>query len=263
MRGLVKIMDFNEEYTDIEQDQVECWLKKKEISTIHKEPKLNQYTVETIKNLCDVLQQSDEVFIVTVDILEDYLVTKPNETITNSMLALCCAILVSAKLVGSRPEITINALQRIMLSLTNESFNKDEIKEMELTLFVTIGKLPLTTVFTDVNMLLQYYFKVLRLNVDLRPLCTEVLNLVYTSKKYLFSQIKQTYASTKGAKIFLKQLISNKFYYPCGIILCSIKLSKMKNVFNLEQIAKDMQKFSSIHADHLLLLCEVIYKLFN
>ncbi|KAF5288329.1 hypothetical protein FQR65_LT12063 [Abscondita terminalis] len=251
---------------DIEKEQISFWLSKPNVSTkFYKEPKLQESTVQIVKLVCELLHQSDEIFVTSVDILETYIHKKSFSTHNkpNSILILTCCIVISSKLIGSNNEIKMNTLQQLILKLLKKEIDKQTFKATELDIILTVDKLPLTTTATDLCMFLEYYIKNLKLKIDIKPLCMELLNITYIARKNIFLRLKSIYSTSSEAFRVFQQLMCNKFYYLGGIVACALHLTKFNNFLNVKQIVEDIANIGHIHYDHIHLLSNVLRQLID
>ncbi|KAK4874689.1 hypothetical protein RN001_014049 [Aquatica leii] len=249
---------------DIEKEQISYWLSKPNVSTkFYKEPELLESTIQVVKLVCELLNQTDEVFITSVDILEIYVQRKSFSSYNkpNSILILTCCVVISSKLVGSCTEIKMSVLQQVIQKLIKKDVDKQTLKETELDIILTVEKLPLSTTATDLCMFLEYYIKNLKLRIDLKPLCLELLNITYISRKKVFVQLKSIYVTSSDAFRVFQQLVCNKFYYPGGIVACALRITKFSNFLNVKQIIEDIANIGQIHYDHIHLLSNVLRQL--
>lgn len=101
----------------------------------------------------------------------------------------------------------------------------------------------------------------MNLKADLNELCSAILKLYYIFRNRIFAELKATYQRNNQGFYAFTQCVRKRLYFPCGILLCALKVTKCRDFLDLEKIGKELGNLISVHEDHLHFLCDIIYNL--
>lgn len=230
----------------------------------YSEPILEDSTAEVVKYICDFLKEDIHVFILSIEVLEEYIKQKNDVAcrIEDPLLTVGCVVLLCSKFAGEQSDIQIKCIQDCYENISKKLYPVSLIKHVERDIFQTInGKLPLSTKVDDLNTFIEIYTKRLKLKLDVRPLCLRIMEAVHISRIKLHTRIKSVYMQNQQAFLAFKELLCNKLFFPSGILLCAFRLTNYKNVIDLEEIMTDLSCTASVHKDHIQFLSDTLYDL--
>lgn len=247
-----------ENYNSNENYLLKMWLEDmKKTSYVYKEPILDVYAIKFIKSICHAFQQDVHVFIMSVDLLEEYIRRKHEEEF-DEILAIMIAILISNKCVGTQTNVKITNITALLLNLTGTHYTNNQIVKAELEIYQHIDNyIPITTIVDDVNTFVENFARDSQLLVDIRSLCLDILEVVYILRKEWFFDVKKMYDTKPALKVF-RNLMENKLYLPVCILISALRLTKYRNTLNINSILLKLTKITKIHSDHINILSDKI-----
>ncbi|XP_060521559.1 uncharacterized protein LOC132699092 [Cylas formicarius] len=245
-----------------ENELLKKWLTDMQSeANAYQEPMLEEYTVSMIKIACNTFRQDFHVFCISADILEKYIHVKNvrGEKIKDPLLLVCAAIFVTSKYSGGGADLKLPIIGHFLKKLTGKEYDLHLIMLMEQdVLHVLNHMLPVTTQLDDFNVFLENCKKQYRLKLTIRPLCLEIMQLMYLEKKIWFNKLKQMYKNE--LKIF-HDLMCSKFFLPEGILIAAFQLTHYQYILDINGMLQDLMKVTNIHPDHVLALSAVILHL--
>lgn len=252
----MKMFKKEQEYSDY----IEEWLNELQTTRLaYAEPLLDETTVDFIKLACMNLNQDNHVFIMTCEILEHILRTRTQKH-PNKVLLICSIITILSKHVGEISDLRPKFIQTFYLHIMGQNINTNNLKLGEMEVFNMLEhKLPLYSKIDDLKLFYLVYVDPMNLRVNLLPICEDLLCLVRYKMRILFYKVQYYYEDTKEALHAFRSIMTNKLYFPAGIILTSIKLTLVKNFVDLDKVLGDLTQICNIHEDHLRLLMINIY----
>lgn len=224
---------------------------------MYKEPILDETAVEFIKLICDTFEQGTNVFIMTTEVAENYLQMKKfkNEKITDPLLVVVTITFISHKLEGALESLKVKHVVNLMFHFTGRYYYSAQILAMESDILTTLNTgIPVTTVLDDMDVIIEKYMGESRLKGCIRPLCLQVLEIVYLEKKQWFKELKVIYSQNKDCQNVFRHLISSKFYIPVSVFITAIELTHYRHVLDVDSLLTDLTKQTKIHEDHVRLL---------
>ncbi|KAL1497869.1 hypothetical protein ABEB36_008756 [Hypothenemus hampei] len=230
---------------------------------IYREPILDEKVTSIIKLACDTFQQDVQVFFMTVDVVEEYIYRKEShqETISDPFLIICVIIFILSKYYGCGPDLNITILKTFLLKITGTSYhNLSILKSEQDVLSVLNYKLPFGTILDEMNNFFEKFMREYRLQDAVRPLCIEILVLLYCTRTKWFQNIKDLYSEDKNT---FKTLISTKLYVPSAILISAFKVTNYQFILDLNGFVDDISEFTKIHSSHIYALSSIILSLMN
>lgn len=245
--------------TDSKVEPLNMWIAEWKYDYAYKEPILRKEVVKIIHLVCTALEQDAHVFIMSVDLLENYL----NEEIEDLLLIIIVIVFICSKLVGEQSELKIKHIMSIYENMTSCKIKDNIIIYTEILITNRLkNSLPLTSMIDDLKLLYSTYLEPMNLKISCLDLCVNILELIYINKYDFFYNLKKMYTDSDTLDIF-KCLMCSKLYLICGVILASLTVTKYQNFFDLEKITSDFSLISSIHKDHYLMLSKIIVELLD
>lgn len=230
----------------------------------YREPILDSMTVDLIKHLCDTLKQDSHVFVMSTDVLVQYITIQNNRNvlIENQLLVIVCIIFICSKHIGEQSDLRLTIITKLYASITEQDVTIDTLKKMEIEIMTTLQyRLPLYSKVDDLKTFLTVYLKNFKLRVDIMGLCVQILDLVYIYYRRLFYELRNVYKQNSEALQAFQDMITNRLYLPCGILLCALDMTKLKHFINSDDILQELSEMCSIHHNHLELLSKYIYNI--
>ncbi|GJQ81771.1 hypothetical protein Trydic_g316 [Trypoxylus dichotomus] len=254
-------------FGDFEEHLLKLWFKEfKTTCYTYSEPILDSMTVDLIKRLCDSLKQDSHVFIMTTDILVQYIMIQNsrNILIENQLLVIVCIILICSKHVGEQSDLRPKIIAKLYTSITEEDITIGVINEMEINILRALHyKLPFHSIVDDLKTFLTMYLKDFKLRVDIVGLCVQILDVVYIYYRRLFFKLKGVYKQSSDALEAFHKMITNRFYLPSGILLCALEMTKLKYFMSVDNILEEVSEICNINKNHLQLLSKYIQNIIS
>ncbi|XP_044253840.1 uncharacterized protein LOC123004562 [Tribolium madens] len=224
---------------------------------MYNEPILGENTVKFFKQICDTFEQSSHVFIMSIEVAENYLRAKisKNQKITDPLLAAVTIAFICHKCEGALESLKIKHVVDLLFHLSQKYYNAKQVLGMEGDILITLnGKIQMTTVLDDMDVIIEKYMSESRLKGSIRPLCLNILEYVYFERKKWFKQLKEIYSQSKECMVVFQHLISSKFYIPVSVLITAIELTHYRHVLDVDTVLADVTKHTRIHEDHVRLL---------
>ncbi|RZC42224.1 hypothetical protein BDFB_012119 [Asbolus verrucosus] len=233
---------------------------------MYKEPILDMNTVKIFKQICEAFEQNTHVFILSIEVAEDYIRAKnaKNQKINDPLLAAVTITFICHKCEGAPETLKVKHVVDILFYFTHKWYASTEITSMEGDILVTLnGKLPITTTLDDLDVIIEKYIRESRLRANVRPLCLKILEYIYMERVRWFEELKDIYNQNKDCVIVFQSLISSKFYVPVSILITALRLTHYQHILDIETILADITKYTRIHVDHLSILAAKIMEIIN
>ncbi|KAJ8923215.1 hypothetical protein NQ315_001770 [Exocentrus adspersus] len=226
------------------------------------EPVLCQQATKLIKLACITFNQDIHVFIMSIEVLEDYIRRKSlrNEEITETVLVIACTVFMSSKYMGDQ-DLKVQYIEKFLTKITGKEYGGNTVKRTEMEILRTLGnKLPITTRVDDLNTFVTKYERESMLKVSIRPLCLDILEALYLSRDKWFFDLKSVYVQNEEALKVYKSLMSSRFYLPIGILLYAFLHTNYEHFLCIHSIIDELTSKMHIHADHVSLLVSTIHE---
>ncbi|EFA07697.1 hypothetical protein TcasGA2_TC002173 [Tribolium castaneum] len=230
-------------------------------SNMYNEPMLGEKTVKFFKQICDTFEQNTHVFIMSVEVAENYLRTKKskNEKIADPLLAAVTISFICHKCEGALESLKVKHIVDLLFQLSKKSYSARQVLGMEGDILITLnGIIQMTTVLDDMDVIIEKYMSESRLKGSIRPLCLKILEYVYFERKKWFQQLKEIYSQNKECMNVFQHLISSKFYVPVSVLITAIELTHYRHVLDVDTVLADVTKHTKIHEDHVRLFAAKI-----
>ncbi|CAG9856169.1 unnamed protein product [Phyllotreta striolata] len=244
--------------TDYESELVVEWLNKMlKCEGKYLEPILDLQSTVLMKDVCSMLKQDVHVFTFSVDTLEDYISKKSalSQEIPDPVLALVCTIFVCSKYIGEQ-DIKIKHLTIVLKKLTGQIYDPTAIKSAEVEILSTLNNnLPINNNVEDLKTFVAKFERECPIKVSIIPLCVEIMEMLYLTRKEWFYSLKELYVNTKEALRVFNKLIRSRFYLPIGILIYAFRNTTYSKTLSVNNMLEDFAKGSQIHVDHLNALC--------
>lgn len=247
-----------------ENTLLENWLNEMQLPIeVYKEPILDEKVINIVKLACDTFKQDIQVFFMTVDVAEEYIYLKElrHEKISDCFLAVTVIIFITSKYLGGGADLKIPLIEKFMLKISGYMYHCGTIMKAEQEILAVLQyKLPFSTTLDDLNTFLEKLMRQYRLQEVLRPLCVQILILIYSVKKQLFENLRKLY---KDEKQTFQCLICSKLYLPAGILVSALKTTNYQFILDIDGLLQDLKFVIKIHPDHIHALSAVIMNMMN
>ncbi|XP_068913392.1 uncharacterized protein [Tenebrio molitor] len=223
----------------------------------YKEPVLGAKTVRFFKQICEAFEQNTHVFVMTIEVAEEYIRAKKlkKQKINDPLLAAVTITFICHKCEGARESLKVKHVVDLLFHFTHKCYNPTQVTAMEGDILVTLnGKLPITTALDDMDVIIEKYVKETRLKANVRPLCLKILECAYMERNNWFEELKIIYSQNKECVVVFRHLVSSKFYVPVSILITAIELTHYRHILDVDTILADVTKHTKIHQDHLRIL---------
>lgn len=242
-----------------ESEPVKSWLIELKRTKTYKEPVLKKPIVNFIHLVCNALEQDAHVFILSVDLLEEYLDTQDSDV----LLTILVVVFICSKIAGEQSELKIKHITTLYENLTTLQLGDRYVSYTEIVILNNLQqKVPFTSQLDDLKLLYFAYFEPKNLKRTVMHLCVKLLELIYINKYNFFFELKTKYEELNMLDTF-NGFICSKFYLNCGIILASLTITKYQNFFDIKTVTFDFSNIACIHKDHFEMLHQMIVDLFN
>lgn len=227
------------------------------------EPILCQQTVKLIKLACTTFNQDINVFIMSVDTIEDYVRIKSikNQDINDNALIVATIVFMASKYMGEQ-DLKVQYIKKFLTKITGKEYGKNVVKKTEMEILKTLdNKLPIITRADDLNTFVTKYERECMMKVSIRPLCLDILEALYLTRDKWFFELKTVYVQSEEALNVFKSLMSSRFYLPIGILLYAFSHTNLEHFVCIESIIEELTNKMHIHADHVGLLVSKIHEI--
>lgn len=226
----------------------------------YKEPILDEEVVKILKIACDTFKQDVHVFVTSIEILEEYIRRK--DKISDEILILATSIFISSKYTGEQIDLKAKYIVKFLQRITNLQYNFSEVVAAEVEILRTLeGSLPMSTIVDDINTIIELHVHEKRLKANIRPLCLEIVQLMYICRKTWFTELKNIYSQNEGSLLVLKFLIGCRLYLPVVILITCLHITNYTHILDIGSIIRDMTDLTKIHSDHLRVCAGIIINL--
>lgn len=237
-----------------EEELVTDWLKNMENSEWqYKEPILDSETIGVLRNACTTLQQDIHVFVNSVEILEDY-IRKNNDLrhkIDDPILTVAAVITISSKNSGDQ-DLKLNHVQNLLNRLTGRVYTVRDVFLKEINILKTLdNKLAIETVVDDLKTLTAKFEYESKIKVSILPLCLDILEMMYLTRKDWFFEFKEIYCVSEEALFIFEKLMCSRFFLPSAIIVFTLNQTAYRDSLNITMIMRELAALSKVHCDHL------------
>lgn len=243
---------------------LETWFAHLSTTLRHyEEPILNEDSVLIMKQMCDFLEQTPAVFVLSVDVIEAYLRFKNsiNQPIEDPLLTVATIIFISHKFVGASEVLLVKSILELLRDLTVKPYYHKDIILMEVTILSTVT-LPLTTIFDDLDIIVVKCTNELGLRADLHPLCVRILEFLYMNRSIWFQDLKHIFQETYNSLRAFRHLISSKLCLPLCIFIIALKLLKYEEFINIDASLINIIKLSTIPSvDNLQIIIQKLIEI--
>lgn len=220
---------------------------------LYKEPLLDNSTVMLFKQICDILGQSSHVFIMSVEMAENYINAKnqQDEKIQNPILASATIAFICHKWEGGLESLKVQHIVDLLFHFTDTLYTFGDVLNMESDILRTLeGKLPNFTPMDDMDIIIEKYMKEGHFKANVRPLCVKILEFLYIEKNRWFWDLKDIYSDNYDCVVVFKNLISSRFYLPVSVFISALLLCNYRYSINIDDIFVDLTQQTRIHMDH-------------
>lgn len=233
---------------------------------MYQEPILRETSVKYIKQICDAFGQNSHVFVMSVELLEEYIRIKKskNQQILDPLLATVTIIFICHKSEGALESLKIKHVIDLLFHLSKKLYNSNEITAMEGDIIVQMdGNIPIKTPLDDMDIVIDKYMSDNRFKVNVRPLCLKLLEHVYMEKFKWFYSLKEMYSESKECILVFKSLTISKYYIPVSVFIAAVELTHYRYVLDIENILDEITKQTNIHQDHIRIMVAKIKEKLN
>ncbi|KAK9739347.1 Cyclin, N-terminal domain [Popillia japonica] len=250
-------------FGDFDKYLLKLWFEEFQITRyIYKEPILDSMTVDLIKRLCNALKQDSHVFVMSVDILVQYIMIQNNKNIVieDQVLIVLTVIFICSKIAGEQSDLKPLVISKFYTNITEEDIATKTVNLAEIHVLKTLHhRLPFFSRIDDLKTFLNVYLKDFKLRVDIVGLSVQILDIVYIYYRRLFYKLKNVYKQSPDALQTFQEVITNRLYLPSGILLCALEMTKLKHFMNTETILDEISDLCNINRNHIELLSRYIY----
>ncbi|XP_044758947.1 uncharacterized protein LOC123316786 [Coccinella septempunctata] len=247
--------------TDNDAELLQSWLDDmtKQLQQ-YKEPILEEEVVKVLKIACDTFKQDVHVFVTSIEVLEEYIRRK--DKTYDEILILATSIFISSKYTGEQIDLKAKYIVKFLQRITNVQYNFKEVVAAEIEILRTLdGSLPMSTIVDDINTIIELHVRETRLKANVRPLCLEIVQLMYLCRKTWFAELKSIYSQNEESFLVLKFLMGCRLYLPVVILITCLHLTNYKYILDIGSIISDMTCLTKIHSDHLRVCAGIIINL--
>lgn len=250
---------------DFENTLLTNWVNEmRRAVKIHRDPILDEYVTNVIKLACDTFKQDLHVFFMSIDVMEEYIYLKNlhQAEIKDPFLVVFVIVFIMGKFYGAQgADLKISTIQKFMLRLTGIKYDRLIIQKSEFEILQVMQcQLPSTTVLDDLDTFFENFTREYRLQEVLRPLCFEILIVVYSLKQKWVDSIKETYKDDWRTFEFL---MGSKLYLPSGILITAFKKTNYYLILDVEGLLEDLSAYTNIAPRHVHTLSSSILNLMN
>lgn len=262
---VIQKLKYKNKMNDFENILLTDWVKEmRRTVKIYREPVLDEFATNIIKFACDTFKQDLHVFFMSVDVAEEYISLKflHKAEIKDPFLVVCVVVFIMGKFYGAQgADLKISTLEKFMLKLTGIKYDHMTIRKSEFEILQVMQcHLPSTTVLDDLDTFFENFTREYRLQEVLRPLCFEILIVVYCLKSKWFDAIKETYKDDLRTFEFL---MGSKLYLPSGILITAFKKTNYYLILDIEGLLEDLSAYTNIAPRHVHTLSSSILSLMN
>lgn len=244
---------------NFENTLLEKWANEMLLVVNHyREPILNEKVTNLMKLACDTFKQDVQVFFLSVELAERYIFIKESrqEQIEDPFLAVCVIIFIMSKYFGGGVDLKINIIEKFMLKVSGINYNAFTIMQCEREILDVVQyKLTFSTVLDDLDIFFEKFSREYRLQEVLRPLCTELLILIYCTREHWFDALKNLYKDDEGT---FESLICSKLFLPASILITAFKSTNYQFILDIDGLLQDLKVFTKIHPGHFHALSAII-----
>ncbi|KAJ8945708.1 hypothetical protein NQ314_009070 [Rhamnusium bicolor] len=248
---------------NFENDLLSDWINELQYKKgEYAEPILAPETVNLIKLACDTFNQDIHVLIMSVDILEEYIRRKnaKNEEISENVVTIAAIIFMSSKYMGEQ-DLKVQYIEKFLNKITGKTYFSNIIKLTEMEILSTLdNKLPVTTRVDDLNAFVTKYERECRVKATIRPLCLDILEVLYMTRDKWFFELKTVYNQNEEALDVFKSLMSSRLHLPVGILIYTLSHTYYRHSISIESIIKELMNRMQIHSDHINVLVWKIHE---
>ncbi|KAH1016042.1 hypothetical protein HUJ04_007326 [Dendroctonus ponderosae] len=224
----------------------------------YREPILTEKVTSLMKLACDTFKQDVQVFFLSAELAERYIYIKESrlEKIEDPFLTVCVIIFIMSKYFGGGADLKIPIIEKFMLKISGINYNAFTIMQYEKEILSVLQyKLTFSTVMDDLDIFFEKFSREYRLKEVLRPLCTELLILIYCTRQQWFETLKILYKDDEDT---FESLICSKLFLPAGILITAFKSTNYQFILDIDGLLQDLKVFTKIHPAHIHALSAII-----
>lgn len=249
-----------------EEELIVEWLKNMENNEWqYKEPILDGETVGVLRNACTNLQQDIHVFVNSVEILEDYIRRndKLGRKIDDPILTAAAIITISSKNTGEQ-DLKLKHIRDWLNRLTGKSYTLRDLLLREIGILKTLdNQLSLESVVDDLKTLATKFENDSKIKASIIPLCLDVLEMMYLTRKDWFSEFRDIYNVSEEALFIFQKLICSRLFIPSAIIVYTLKQTDYNDTLNINLVMEEFADMCKVHIDHLQGLVRKMKQIFQ
>nr|CAH7725397.1 unnamed protein product [Callosobruchus chinensis] len=230
---------YSEEYGEMsshegETDMLSDWLSNmQKKNDEYKEPALEKHTLNFLRVTARALKQDVRVFVSAVDILEEYISVKGEARISHPTLVAVSSVFIACKCVGDQG-LKIQHLQSFLQKVTG-----------------IVNNVPVTNKVDDLTTLVFKFEKDTRIRANVMPICLDIMEMLYLTKKVWFYRFKEIYCMNKMARRVFGKLMKHCLFLPICILIFVLRNTKYQHCLDVDKILQDMSQKCTIHSDHV------------
>nr|CAI5820191.1 unnamed protein product [Callosobruchus analis]CAI5820264.1 unnamed protein product [Callosobruchus analis] len=238
--------------TECGTDMLSDWLCNiQEENDEYKEPTLDKHTLNFLRLTARALKQDIRVFVSAVDILEEYICVKGETTISHPTLVAVSSVFIACKCVGDQ-DLKVQHLQSYLQKVTGIVYEYNQVVSCELDIFSTLrNSVPVSNKVDDLTTFVFKFEKDTRIRAQVMPVCLDIMEMLYLTKKMWFYRFKEIYAINEEACKVFGKLMRHRLFLPICILMFVFRNTNYQHCLDVEKILQDMSEKSKIHTDHI------------
>ncbi|KAK9883735.1 hypothetical protein WA026_001923 [Henosepilachna vigintioctopunctata] len=242
------------------------WLKDTSEPHEFEEPILDDFVLQTLQFASDKFDLDVHVFILSVCIIEQYLRKRENGSVcpVDEGLILMAGLFISSKFIGGTNHLSSEDAVGFLESVTFRDYEIHMLMRSEEEILRVINfSIPSATVADHLGLLSQMYLERHKINMNLMPLCNQILQMLYVRRKKWYNELKNLYSQDEETIVAFRFLMINKFYIPAAVLLTCWHITEVNTIVDFNTAVNELQLITKIQRDHLNLAAGVILNLFE
>ncbi|XP_050298281.1 uncharacterized protein LOC126737422 [Anthonomus grandis grandis] len=227
----------------------------------YRKPILDEKVVSVIKLACETFKQEIQVFFMSVDVVETYIYLNEayGRKIEDPFLDMCVIIFIMSKYFGGGADLKIPVIEKFMYKICGLNYSAKTIIRAEIDILQMLQyKLPLSTALDEMDTFFEKFSREYHLKDILRPLCEEILIMMYCQRKVWVKHLRKYYQSDPAT---FNHLMTSKVFLPAGILVSAFNTTNYQFILDVEGLVNDLNGFIGIHPRHIFVLSDIIINL--
>nr|CAH7753660.1 unnamed protein product [Callosobruchus chinensis] len=131
-------------------------------------------------------------------------------------------------------------------------YEYNQVVSCELDIFSTLrNNVPVTNKVDDLTTLVFKFEKDTRIRANVMPICLDIMEMLYLTKKVWFYRFKEIYCMNKMARRVFGKLMKHCLFLPICILIFVLRNTKYQHCLDVDKILQDMSQKCTIHSDHV------------